>query len=59
MARVRVQNRLGLWLRADRTWSKHRSQARVFRSIDEAELELERVMLAWLGQVIFDVTADG
>lgn len=53
---VRVQNRDGRWLRADRTWSKRRDEARVFASIDEAEVELARAMTVWLGQVIFDIS---
>jgi hypothetical protein len=45
MATVRVQNRRGEWLRADHAWSKHREEARVFGSVSDAELELERVMI--------------
>ena len=56
MARVRVQNRDGRWLRKDRTWTNRRGEARVFSSIPDAEDELKRVMLDWLGQAMFDMS---
>jgi hypothetical protein len=56
MSQVRVQNKRGEWLRRDHKWSKRREEAAVFDSIPAAEDELERAMIGWLGQVMFDIS---
>ena len=53
---VRVQNIRGEWLRFDHTWAKRKEEAVTFASVREAEDELERGQVGWVGQVMFDVS---
>lgn len=53
--KVLIQNVRGEYLCSDLNWRKLRKDAMKFNSVTEAEQELDRHLIGWLGQVVFEI----